>query len=1180
MPTKLIIKTKEPGEINNNESWSELNIHLVIGGIEIQHDTPNEKTLSEVISGYPTPLARANVFEYALIALKNSNNPNSDSLVLLNYYRGLIDEWKGMIAAFVLSPDSFEAKKINLCYSHETQDLNKVPNLYEVKGAIGNMLFESKENWLSEDEKIPFLELIKYKYISKSEGEKQVVVGGTSPKSLIFTAPGYEIDEDTDVVYINKKTKKFSDPLNNSNIKKASLQVLRSYLERIIHNLSKKELNLTGLTVDEVLGEWKKEIDKRIVGVGDSRPVNNEISIFKASPFSDILNNSNELYIKTIDGTIYSSETEIDGIEKFNPKDLLLDDKEVKIAEISIDKLAELPIHVLKAGNTESYFALPLTVEALKIFGNKIGSILNPPKQDSTKITANQEGNTIKVELSLYEGEKLLYFATKTYKIHLKRIEDEGHIVLWPNFKHKEWIKYYCYSEYPHNGSTWQSLPIVENIEEKKYQVLSKDQVDWGKRLIGIHEVSHDFNYEIYESKHPFVGIELQTPPADRGEFKKGGLILVKNEKYEPHKDTAGYGPVNIGFDFGSNNTCIAYSAEGDTQAHLIEFKNRRISFFSKDEIHNVANIKEGKIQPFEMLFFPNEGLKSNKIKSILSLHDSDRIIPKGEKIEEVDHKTVVKGGFPSFEKNLIIANQTDSRYTLKTEKDLSIDMVYNMKWSLEARENSYKVSFLRNLLLMTYVELFQRDSPLYPTKLYWALPSAMPKSMVEEYDLEVWSKIIDDDFKLLKDLDIYHSQSDTRKLSKENTQEEPSFIRIEQRRNYPITESIAVAKYAINAPNAQIPEVGTYNIGLDIGGSTTDILAITSIDGSPVLVKQSSIRLAAGNIAEVIKGFPGFKSVLVKFIKENRDSLNFAMNIDFEKNITDKNVSFYYNLTLDKLSDNKLELKFYKELSVYGKPIFAINLYITGLIMCYTGMLAKKIRNFSEKHKEKYFTKELENVKLSFYGTGSKMFNWYYSIRPEEAKNYYENCFVQGYGDDESIKIKHLDIIMPTGGDRDIKVEVAMGLASQPSNKEEHSFMILENNSVLDIVGDEGYILYNDEEKTVQKQKLTYLDEITPLLIKKLANQILRPDSTDDKFQKFKKFIELYFEECNKKGFLDGIDEKDAISAIDRLNIFDILKKDSGYNHSPKDFIAPLLILEGQGFMKDFLIPKLKGQK
>jgi hypothetical protein len=32
----------------------------------------------------------------------------------------------------------------------------------------------------------------------------------------------------------------------------------------------------------------------------------------------------------------------------------------------------------------------------------------------------------------------------------------------------------------------------------------------------------------------------------------------------------------------------------------------------------------------------------------------------------------------------------------------------------------------------------------------------------------------------------------------------------------------------------------------------------------------------------------------------------------------------------------------------------------------------------------------------------------------------------------------------------------------------------------------------------------------LSPLLIKKLANQILRPDSTDDKFQKFKKFIEL----------------------------------------------------------------------
>ena len=64
----------------------------------------NAQTLSALISGVPSPWARAKLFKYALDTINNPN-PNIDNGGLLNFYQILHGEWRGLLATIALYPD-------------------------------------------------------------------------------------------------------------------------------------------------------------------------------------------------------------------------------------------------------------------------------------------------------------------------------------------------------------------------------------------------------------------------------------------------------------------------------------------------------------------------------------------------------------------------------------------------------------------------------------------------------------------------------------------------------------------------------------------------------------------------------------------------------------------------------------------------------------------------------------------------------------------------------------------------------------------------------------------------------------------------------------------------------------------------------------------------------------------
>ena len=61
------------------------------------------------------------------------------------------------------------------------------------------------------------------------------------------------------------------------------------------------------------------------------------------------------------------------------------------------------------------------------------------------------------------------------------------------------------------------------------------------------------------------------------------------------------------------------------------------------------------------------------------------------------------------------------------------------MKWSDQDSDRAHKSAFLKSLLLQVYAQLFADD--VVPVKLKWSYPSAMPDSLVRDYD-SIWNDL------------------------------------------------------------------------------------------------------------------------------------------------------------------------------------------------------------------------------------------------------------------------------------------------------------------------------------------------------------------------------------------------------------------------------------------------------
>lgn len=737
----------------------------------ITPDLQDGADASALVSGVPTVFARATLFCTAL-----QYGSTSESSSALNcYYESLIDEWRGLIACIALDSNSLDVHQIKLSYS-DGKSLRETVNPYEPKGAFGNMLFYRRSVWCPQRvaqnaQTSPVINVI------KMNGQ---VVAGTSPDTLLFTAPRYKLPFEGHP-YIDVKTGKFTDP-QKSTLTSDQWLALYAYVDNLLKKIpvlanyytpANGDKSLVDYScVSSNLEKWRAEIREKIeqksidLAKASALPVN----VF-CEPFNLVFNFTDELY--GYNGKISQSASSA-GVS-FNPGNLLLN-KDAQIARIPLgpeyvrnpEKLSELSIYLLKADITGqdgyAFFALPLSELGIRVFGRNIGTVLGQDRSGidvRSRITAHysESANLLSVTLTLAidDGRSKTINVSYPVKSEIIRRKD---ILLWPNFISKQWNRYFLYSELPHNVHSedcpFRADPFVGDESTPDFGVVcddngifiytaqdgiaSKDErIAAQLHVVADHRVSDScYQYEIYESKHPFKGVRLTSTG------KTCGFILIRytdnksaRMPYNGLNDQLELRDACLGIDFGSTNTSVAYY---DTvlrnNATGLDFKDLRVSLLcdmhDKPKVPTIEN---------SIFFFQGTPVRSNGLKSILALQDERRFPREQGVTVDALRKRAVSGGFPCFCKNLPVSNISDDKIGVSfiNGTGISATLIHNMKWSDQEKDKAYKTAYLSSLLLQVYAQMFTND--VVPVKLNWSYPSAMSDSLVRDYD-QIWSNL------------------------------------------------------------------------------------------------------------------------------------------------------------------------------------------------------------------------------------------------------------------------------------------------------------------------------------------------------------------------------------------------------------------------------------------------------
>lgn len=1276
----VIISDRVPGGVKT--PWEKIpELENFTKGIkipDISKDGDSKVDIGSIVSGMPTVFARANMFANAI-----KNDSKEEAKGLMYFYSTLISEWKGLISCIAIDYKNFKVDRISLGYS-DKKGIGETTNPYEVSGAFGNALFDRKELWcdqkITKEDQVPFIDVIRY-----NESGISQVVGGTSPDSFLFTSSSYELKGSAPYITKGKFANPFAD--KKSDVSESDLTKIYGYALYIKKNLEKFRLNFSDLKdktlqgslitakIGECLEAWILEMKEYQALKGykqlsiDAAPP--EVGSKFHSPFSLVFNYSTELY--GVEGLI-TNDGSLKGVISFDPNDLLLPET-TEIAQIRFENgsdknpncLSEKPILVLRAEYTKekdrfAYFTLPVTPLALNIFGQNLDAFvgLNENSGVKSRISAlyesTKDGEILTVSLKLFTNTGQVIDKSKIYKVGHEIVGKD--ILMWPNFISKQWNRYFLYSEMPHNDTQFQATPFVGDVEDDFFRIiyskrgeplllaengktadLNEENKDVTAKLhINFNNAvaNNNYHYEIYESNQPFKGVKFSYAGSDCG------YAIIRYDEFSSKNDLPknklkvtkiDFAKANLGIDFGSTNTSVAYfSTTHGMMMNEMKFKNRRISLLGSDNKNNDENAAVED----EVFFFQNEEIRSNAIKSMITIHDSKRVVKDKENHDELSALAMaVKGGFPNFEKNLPIESATENRYNLNFADGAGFaEIVHNMKWSSQNIEIAYKKAYLSSLLLHVYAHLF--DDGHEPVKLKWSYPSSMGSKQIGEY-IEIWEKLktvnpIKNGAALVVAKGPVASQDTTvnifgaspaapvaggwgsvpvepvtaapaaggwgapaaasvptpvniKEIKENNGPIQFNFDPLKD--DYALTEACAVANFLANADQLQTSS-DFLTLCFDVGGSTTDISVLCQMQNGLAMVKQNSIRFAAQRVASATKFSPNFKAVLLEVCERKNISIQ-GLNVKPEK-YTTETASYFFEQIIDRLDENDFS-SFYQLLRSKCPEMLSVNLYVTGLIIYYAGQLANKLRAEVSNSVEGTYLKTFNPamggdfkpiINIVFAGKGARIFDWFKSIDAQAADKYYTDLFIAGFG---GMQIAQ-SLLFPGGymggppirinptnedGGKNLKYEVSKGLAYPPEK-----LLIPKNNEAIEILGEEGFKLVRNG----QMQAMPYDSSITSEMMENIGTAFMSsPQPGQHACPKFIEFASIYFQTATGMFGLD-IPQDTFMKGFNTMNINSYIKNLPEYRTAVEnkksgkfDFVAPIIILEGMKFMEDVIL-------
>lgn len=1191
-------------------------------------DGENRDALRAMVSGIPTPWARM-MFTRSAVLQDKKELGNS---ILDECYKAYKSEWRGLMAAYVLRPDSFKfSEPVNLTGRKVEANGGEMSllNLY------GEMLFKEAPLWAlksspynPEGDNPAVIQILYYNKKDEAGRNTRVAVGASSPYTMLFSSVGYSMKgAEMDVPWIDNEGK-FCDPTNldENKISMDDIQRLHSFIHNVCVYIRSSETqqpdpdkyyldyfkelcsNNKSLNYEVIkgfidawsaeLGRWDKELAQRLFSAG--RTTNTSIPISVSMPYGPmtmLMNNEHTFYFTqnrlfstrekaVVGGKKNDKENEMSGSVKENipnigeditggnnasaqsaepvsnsaaaqeiweisSNDILMDSEYAAAWKSSGDPqrdLSKSPVFYLKTADGEYYFALPFTKKAISIFNNMIPDILSGSGAMKLEAVLKPEEGKVEIDFKakIDDAPDLMSVSKRKYRVGLIP-ESAGKVFVWPDFQSPQWNKYFYYSEFPANVTGVRMLP---NFEGADFESISDEELkDMYLVKYPVNRVASNMHkYEILSSKTPLRSVSIRI---NRGGVEmEGGTLLLKTEKSGVSKTDSLYlknlksvqnlNPATVGIDFGSTNTCVYYRFDGGKDSIPVPFRNRRLALVGFDNPHLSLAQKD------ELYFISNEGTiaANGQIKSWLHEHDPQYLTSDGDVNSIVNLDTEIVGGIPVNEGNIPVIMMDE--HTVKTNAGV---LHYNMKWLSAGESRKRKKAFMRMLWIQICADMAEAGA--YPVKLNWSFPSAMSRD-----DVNALSNIYYDSSKYPFEAAKMRPVSDS------------------------YTESEAVCGYAIYKKTHV--NASSLSLGIDVGGSTSDILILGSRNNKNALMTQSSIRLAGGFFFNAINSSEKFRRALYKFHESHRTSvkvLNISDVISTDPQVY-KRAPYYLNNIFDQLHNSVDFERFYDYLYNEVPAIFALPAYVTGVLLYYSGKL---VRNVVVKNG----LDSIREVHARYYGKGGRLFEWLLDKYENDALKYYRRCFIAGYGSNEISFI--LDNFVNEEERINSKIEnkseVAIGLVCDnfmhiDDVKDESGERIIDN---FDIIGEKGLMF----TKPGEENRLLDDMEIIPDEIFDGGINVSFPD----KMENFNEFLDIFlqFIELDSGGIISDIKELDR--GKDNLTVLADIQNDPEYKKYLEEkrktvgrrngvsYKMPIFIAAALSYLNNTLLPVVTKQ-
>ncbi|MDD4729910.1 MAG: hypothetical protein PHN55_14320, partial [Dysgonamonadaceae bacterium] len=443
-----LIKSTEGTKSNPEGKWYVHDqIKPFIQGI-IAGDLDINQVSSTLISGVPTPWARAKLFWFAFDYLQRQD-ANITTSGLIDFYGILRDEWKGIMALIALFPD-------RVTFSDPIYMNPKENNLFELSSAFGRMLLDDADLWTDQQKKqrnpdeLPFVQLLRY------NGQ---IIGGTSPFSIVFPAVEYtNLKHAGDIPWY--RNGKFEDPMKF--LDKDKIQKLYLFLKNINGNFEEYEnniniarpnnkLDLSGLK--SYLRKWQKDIELKENNLQKNGTVAKYSNL--AMPYNALLSSVQKVFQLTTGEFTFDKPADASLIkaELSDLQNILKEDKKIIGWFESSDRknpLSAAAVYYLKVNdvrdteNPTKYFSLPLSMEGIQMFTQQLGRLVShqDPKFDIVgKIS--EQGNLV-VDLTVSIDNQPYKLNSKEYEIEW--VTTNNKVIMWPDFISDNWDAYYLYS--------------------------------------------------------------------------------------------------------------------------------------------------------------------------------------------------------------------------------------------------------------------------------------------------------------------------------------------------------------------------------------------------------------------------------------------------------------------------------------------------------------------------------------------------------------------------------------------------------------------------------------------------------------------------------------------------------------------------------------------------------------